>query len=125
VTETLDMGDRETTNRQERDNLMMASTVIQKILVSYEDTKQALRLVVVGLSSIQSFFPSSTRISHSSKSHQQGSVTGLHRLTLISTSTVFFFMYDGNSHSPLQQSFDSGGYYLDCLGLCNASTLFY
>jgi hypothetical protein len=63
VTETMDMGDQETTNRRERDNLMMASTATQKILVSYGDTKQALRLVVVGLSSIQSLFPSSTRIS--------------------------------------------------------------
>jgi hypothetical protein len=61
VTETLDMGDQETKKRRERDNLMMASTVIQKILVSYGDTKQALGLVVVGLSSIQSLFPS-TRI---------------------------------------------------------------
>ena len=59
--ETLDMEGQETTNRQERDNLMMASTVIQKILVSYGDTKQALRLIVVGLSSIQSLFPSSAR----------------------------------------------------------------
>jgi hypothetical protein len=67
VIETLDMGDQETTNRQERDNLMMALTAIQKILVSYGDTKQALRLAVVGLSSIQSLFPSSTRINHSSK----------------------------------------------------------
>ena len=39
--ETLDMGDQETKKRRERDNLMMASTVIQKILVSYGDTKQA------------------------------------------------------------------------------------
>jgi hypothetical protein len=67
VIETLDMGDQETTNRQERDNLMMALTAIQKILVSYGDTKQTLRLAVVGLSSIQYLFPSSTRINHSSK----------------------------------------------------------
>jgi len=99
VTETLDMEDQETMNLQERDNLMMASTVTQKILVSYGDTKQALRLVVVGLSSIQSLFPSSTRISHSSKSHQQGSVTDYQRLTLILASTVFLFMCDG----PFQQ----------------------
>jgi hypothetical protein len=67
VTEMQDMGDQEMTNRQERDNLMMASTVIQKILVSYGDTKQAPGLVVVGLSSIQSLFSSSTRIIHSSE----------------------------------------------------------
>jgi hypothetical protein len=46
VIEMLDMADQETMNPQERDNLMMASTVTQRILVNCGDTRQALLLGV-------------------------------------------------------------------------------
>lgn len=50
--------DHATTSPQGRDNMtMVAAMDIKKILVSFEDIRQACQTLVVGFSSIQSSFP--------------------------------------------------------------------
>jgi hypothetical protein len=44
-------------NHRGSDNMMTEVTVTKRILANCEDTRQLFRFLVVGFSSIQSFFP--------------------------------------------------------------------